>query len=180
MQTGLSDLTVTKKTKGPISGPQYLEPPLIKNNLITAFVADTAWTPDLEGETRRPSLISGVTIEPLNPRKDQRGQLTELLTLREGDIEPIVHVYQVHCEPGSIRGWVYHRWQEDRLCYTEGHFRLALYDLREESETYGALDVLDLGADNPSRVTIPKYVAHALMNAGTTISSFVNLPTRPQ
>ncbi len=98
--------------------------------------------------------------------------------MRGGDMEPIVHVYQVHAEPGSIRGWVYHRWQDDRLAYTEGRFRLALYDLRDDSPSFGKLDVRDLGEDNPMTVRIPAFVAHALKNVGSDRACFVNMPTR--
>jgi dTDP-4-dehydrorhamnose 3,5-epimerase len=54
------------------------------------------------------SLIEGVKIELLNTGTDHRGMLHELLTTRDGDIEPIVHVYQVVAEPNSVRAWVYH------------------------------------------------------------------------
>jgi len=122
--------------------------------------------------------ISGVTFHRLVQRRDDRGYLTELLTMRDNPEEPIVHVYQVHAEPGSIRGWVYHRWQEDRLTFTEGQFRLALYDLREGSPSFRNLEVLDVGAENPARVTIPPHVVHALKNIGPGRACFVNFPTR--
>jgi hypothetical protein len=41
--------------------------------------------------------IEGVKLISLSMGKDDRGELNELLTTRESDIEPIVHVYQVYC-----------------------------------------------------------------------------------
>src|SRR5260370_5207423 len=47
--------------------------------------------------------IEGVTVSSLIPHSDARGSLCELLTTRDGRIEPIVHVYQVTALSGSIR-----------------------------------------------------------------------------
>lgn len=148
-------------------------------DLRHCFKPDDPWVPE-PGPAGAfvPSPIAGVICRRLIQRHDSRGYLTELMTTRDGDAEPIVHVYQVHAEPGSIRGWVYHRWQDDRLAYTEGRFRLALYDLREDSPSFGTLDVRDLGADNPMAVRIPAHVAHVLKNTGTERACFVNMPTR--
>lgn len=142
------------------------------------FVKDRPFTPRTADADGGPMpTIDGVTLEPLCFNGDSRGLLVELLTQRDREHAPIVHVYQVHCEPGSIRGWVYHDRQSDRLCFTAGTLRIALYDLREDSPTAGALNVFDLGAARPCRLTIPPFVAHALHNPGAA-ASFVNLPTR--
>src|SRR5215216_5516007 len=56
-------------------------------------------------------MIEGVSVSKLISHSDSRGSLCELLTARDGPIEPIVHVYEVTALAGSIRAWVYHRWQ---------------------------------------------------------------------
>ena len=89
-----------------------------------------------------------------------------------------MHVYQVVCEPGSIRAWVYHAEQTDRLCYTEGAFRVVLFDLREDSPTAGNLVTLSAGESAPIRLTIPPFVAHGVQNAGMARAAFVNLPNQ--
>jgi dTDP-4-dehydrorhamnose 3,5-epimerase len=121
--------------------------------------------------------IDGVVLERLSPNTDDRGALIELLTTRDGPIEPIVHVYQVIAGPGSLRGWVYHKWQRDRLLYTLGDFEVQLYDVRPDSPTHGEHMVLRLGAARPCRLTIPSLVAHSVRNLGDT-AAFVNMPTR--
>ena len=60
---------------------------------------------------RNEGMIEGVTVSTLISHSDSRGSLCELLTTRDGPIEPIVHVYEVTALAGSIRAWVYHRWQ---------------------------------------------------------------------
>jgi dTDP-4-dehydrorhamnose 3,5-epimerase len=124
-------------------------------------------------------LIDGVTLTPLSRGADGRGSLHELLTLREDVPEPIVHVYQVSAEPKSIRAWVYHKHQSDRLAFTNGEFRVVLYDLRPDSPTFGKLNVFDLGAARRCRLRIPPLVVHGVQNRGDTVANFVNLPTRP-
>jgi dTDP-4-dehydrorhamnose 3,5-epimerase len=113
----------------------------------------------------------------LLPRSDDRGDLFELLTTRDREIEPIVHVYQVWAEPGSVRAWVYHTRQTDRLCFTGGSFRVALCDLRPASKTAGKIVSLLVGATAPTLVQIPSLVAHGVQNIGAERAPFVNLPT---
>ncbi|MFQ6546679.1 dTDP-4-dehydrorhamnose 3,5-epimerase family protein [Aestuariibius sp. 2305UL40-4] len=143
------------------------------------FKPDEPWIPEkTDTAAHDGQLIDGVTITPIKVYGDHRGELVELLTLRDAhpDEEPIVHVYRVTAVPGSIRGWVYHERQADRLAYTQGHFRIVLYDIRKGSPTEGMINVLELGEDNPARLRIPAFVVHAVQNRGET-ASFVNLPT---
>ena len=100
-------------------------------------------------------LIDGVTVTPLVANVDERGSLLELLTTRDGPIEPIVHVYQVAAAPGSIRAWVFHRHQYDRLAFTMGQFEIALYDARPGSRTANRLNVFAVGARQPALLRIP-------------------------
>lgn len=123
-------------------------------------------------------MIDGVTVTPLAFNSDLRGSLCELLTMRDGLIEPIVHVYHVTAEPGSVRAWVYHRLQYDRLAFVNGRFKVVLYDIRPNSSTYGMLNVLNLGRDHPGLLRIPPYVIHAVQNIGEETAAFVNLPTQ--
>jgi dTDP-4-dehydrorhamnose 3,5-epimerase len=121
--------------------------------------------------------IEGCSAVPLVACADERGSLFELLTVRDQPAEPIVHVYQVWAEPLSVRGWIYHARQSDRLCFTAGRFRIALYDLRSDSSTAGALAQFEAGEANPVLLTIPPLVAHWVQNAGPAPAAFVNLPT---
>jgi dTDP-4-dehydrorhamnose 3,5-epimerase len=126
-----------------------------------------------------PLLISGVVVTDLTPHADERGSLCELLTTRDGPIEPLVHVYQVSAAPRSVRAWVYHKHQHDRLAFTNGTFEVVLYDLRPGSPTLNHLNVFRLGAARPASVRIPPCVVHGVRNAGAEWATFVNMPTRP-
>lgn len=125
-----------------------------------------------------PDLIDGVTARPLVANTDQRGSLCELITTRDGPIEPIVHVYQVAAAPGSIRAWIYHRQHHDRFAFTNGRFEVVLYDLRPESGTLNRLDVFVLGVEQPALLRLPPCIIHGVRNAGAEWASFINMPTK--
>lgn len=147
---------------------------------LSDFISDQPLEPVRAGDgaARGDRLIDGVRLQSLIAHRDDRGHLIELLTAGPDLDEPIVHVYHVFAEPGSVRAWVYHRHQFDRLAFTAGTFKVVLFDLREDSATYGLLNELELGEHNPCRLTIPPFVVHGVMNVGDGMSSFINMPTR--
>jgi dTDP-4-dehydrorhamnose 3,5-epimerase len=145
-----------------------------------AFVPDQPMPRQGPGSAReagQPSLIAGVEITTLVGKEDDRGSLHELLTTRDGAIEPIVHVYQVSAAPGSVRAWVYHRHQHDRLAFTNGDVEVVLHDLRPGSPTLRHLNVLRVGTDHPCLLRIPPFVIHGIRNAGLGWAHFTNMPT---
>ena len=151
-----------------------------KTRLVDLFVPDqpVPGAPAIERVNLIENPIAGCIAVRLAGHADSRGELVELLTTRDGPIEEIAHVYQVFAAPGSLRGWVYHARQSDRLAYTNGRLRVVLHDIREESPTFGVMNELIVGEANPVLLTIPPLVAHAVENIGESTASFVNLPTR--
>jgi dTDP-4-dehydrorhamnose 3,5-epimerase len=144
------------------------------------FVDDAPWVekgPFLP-ELRIDDQIDGVRLRRLVTHEDERGGLTVLISNLNEVIAPVPHVYLVSAAPGSIRAWVYHKRQTDRLAYTNGKLRVVLYDLRPESTTYRKLNVVDVGESNRVLLTIPPQVVHAVQNRGLTAATFVNMPTR--
>jgi dTDP-4-dehydrorhamnose 3,5-epimerase len=146
---------------------------------LTDFQPDSPSPPPAAAEAgTSPDMIHGVSTRALIVHADERGSLCELLTTRDEAIEPIVHVYQVTAAPGAVRAWVYHRWQDDRLAFTQGRFRVALYDIRPNSPTRYMLNVFVLGREWPTLLRIPPYVIHGVQNMGHEASIFMNLPTK--
>lgn len=122
-------------------------------------------------------IIQDVEITPLIANSDARGSLVEL-SIFDQLSEPVVHVYQVFAEPGSVRAWVYHKRQFDRLAYTAGSFEIVLFDIRKDSPTYRMLNVIHAGERNRGLLRIPPYVVHGVRNIGKEMASFLNMPTR--
>ena len=89
------------------------------------------------------------------------------------------YVYLVTLRPGSIRGWIVHLEQDDRLFLASGSIKVALYDAREDSRTVGQVNVFFGGTHDRALLSIPPGVFHAVKNVGHTEAVFVNLPSRP-
>jgi len=123
-------------------------------------------------------VIDGVIATELTANADPRGHLFELLTTRDAPVEDIVHVYQVVAAPGSIRAWVYHRYQHDRLVFTSGCFDVILYDIRPDSPTMNRLNVFQVGEQQPGLFDLPPFVIHGVRNTGTEWAFFLNMPTQ--
>lgn len=144
------------------------------------FKDDEPWTPEEEpfSELTIERQIDGVRLQRLTTNFDSRGDLTVLMTDLYDKTHRTPHVYLVTAAAKSVRAWVYHKHQYDRLAYTQGSIRVVLYDLRTDSPTYGVLNVLEVGSANKVLLTIPPYVVHGVQNYGDQDVQFVNMPTR--
>lgn len=144
------------------------------------FTPDRPWTPSGPeyAEVTIPNQIAGVNLRRLEQRADGRGNLVVLMSDRFGEAYTTPHVYLVTAAARSIRAWVYHKRQSDRLAYTQGDLRVVLYDLRPDSPTHGVVNVIDVGAANKIMLTIPPFVVHAVQNRGDQDACFINMPTR--
>jgi len=131
-----------------------------------------------QGLSSQDCIISGVKLLPLQSASDHRGILTELITKRDAIIEEIVHVYQVLAKAGSRRAWIYHLQHSDRLAFTNGVFRIVLYDLRTKSPTYGVINIMVAGIQQPLYLEIPPCVVHGVHNMGNVDASYINMPTK--
>lgn len=123
--------------------------------------------------------IEGVAVRPAVTHADELGTVCEIWDERwDFASEPIPFVYTVTIRPGRVKGWIVHEFQDDRLFFISGSVRVALFDARAESPTYGAVNVHHLGVNRRAIIRIPAGVFHALRNLGTDDVVFVNLPTR--
>jgi len=148
---------------------------------LSQFQKDNAWNTSLDASPAKDLIkgqIEGCQAISLHANSDHRGHLIELLTSRHEPTGPVPHIYQVFAEPHSVRAWIYHAVQTDRLCFTNGLFRIVLFDLREDSPTFERRVELLAGEDEPIRLIIPPFVAHGVQNLGTTRGSYVNMPDR--
>ncbi len=144
------------------------------------FVDDKPWVPsgpEYE-EIRIENQIDGVALRRLEQKADGRGNLVVLMSDRFGEEYRTPHVYLVTAAARSVRAWVYHKRQWDRLAYTLGRLRIVLYDIRPGSPTFGALNVIEAGRDNKVMLTIPPFVIHGVQNLEDEDTYFVNMPTR--
>lgn len=123
--------------------------------------------------------IEGVVVRPATTIVDERGEICEVYNPAWGVMDaPLVYVYQVGLRPGKIKGWVYHKEQDDRLFLSQGALKIVLYDMRDGSPTAGVIQEVCLSERNRGLLVIPRLVVHAVQNIGTQDALFINLPTK--
>lgn len=124
--------------------------------------------------------IEGVDVRPAVTQADELGTVCEIWDERWSFASgPVPFVYTVTIRPGRVKGWIVHELQDDRLFFISGSVRVALFDARTESPTYGMVNVHHLGTNRRAIIRIPAGVFHAMRNLGTDDVVFVNLPTKP-
>lgn len=124
--------------------------------------------------------IADVVVYPLKKFVDERGWLAELFRHDEltEEFYPAMAYISV-TEPGVQRGPHEHIEQADLFCFLgASNFKLRMWDNRRDSETYGNVMTLFVGADNPQAVIVPKGVVHAYKNVGSIPGVVINCPNR--
>ncbi len=122
-------------------------------------------------------LIHGVTLTPAVTHADGRGTLCEILNERVHP-DPIVNVYQFTIRPGMIKGWHIHHLHDDRIFVSQGSLKVVLYDTRDDSPTFGMVNVIHRTEYHRNVMVIPAFVFHAHQNIGNTDVLCISMPTR--
>ena len=131
------------------------------------------------GELTSPR-IAGLVINRRPAIEDARGEIVEIYNPAWGiHPSPLVYVYQASIRPGSVKGWIVHEKQDDRIYTLLGVMRWVFYDNRADSPTYKMLNDVTVSEHNRALLIIPIGVYHAVKNIGSTDAYFINLPTRP-
>jgi len=124
-------------------------------------------------------MIEGVEIKELKVNYDERGHVMEILRHDDKIFKKFGQVYITTAKPGVTKAWHYHKLQDDYFCCVFGKMRLALYDARKKSKTYGKVMDFELGLSNPKLVKIPKGVYHGFKCISEVSAIVVNVPTLP-
>src|SRR5215470_15298545 len=128
----------------------------------------------------RDAEIHGVIIKKLVKFDDTRGWLTELF--RTDDWPEEFHpemAYISSTVPGVTRGPHEHVDQADLFCFLgPSNFKLKVWDNRPDSKTFGNVNTVVVGEDNPAVVLIPRGVVHAYQNVGNVDGIVINCPNR--
>ena len=124
-------------------------------------------------------MIEGVEIKQLTKHADERGSLMELLRCDDAIFRKFGQAYVSLNYPGVVRGWHYHKKQDDHLAVVKGMAKVALYDAREGSPTQGQVDEFFLGEQNNILLKIPVGVMHGYKTVGAEPSLLINFPSEP-
>ena len=130
-------------------------------------------------EAESKQLIDGVQVKQLRWITDERGKLMEMLRCDDAVFAKFGQVYVTTCYPGVVKAWHYHQYQTDNMSVIKGMARIALYDRRERSATYGLVNEFFAGEDNPVLIHIPEKVLHGFKAYGTEPAFIINTVTQP-
>ena len=120
-------------------------------------------------------LIDGVAVRRAKLISDERGRLGEIMRSDDPWFEKFGQVYFTTTYPGVVKAWHYHKKQTDHFYVIKGMLKVALYDEREDSPTYGTVNELYLGEYCPGLVRIPPGVQHGWMCISQTEAYIVNV-----
>lgn len=123
------------------------------------------------------ALIDGVVTRKLRLIPDERGFLMEMFRSDWPEYERFGQAYITAVYPGVVKGWHYHRKQDDHFVCVSGMAKVVLYDDRESSPTRGTINEFFIGERNPMLVKIPKGVYHGFKGIGESLTLIVNVPT---
>jgi dTDP-4-dehydrorhamnose 3,5-epimerase len=106
--------------------------------------------------------LHGVELKKLNTYLDQRGFFREIIRVSDPFFgEGFGQWSHTKSYQGVVKAWHVHQRQVDWWYVVGGRVKVALYDTRRESPTYGQLQELLLGDDvEPTVLRVPPGVAH--------------------
>jgi dTDP-4-dehydrorhamnose 3,5-epimerase len=124
-------------------------------------------------------MIDGVLIVPLRVIPDERGKIMHMLRSDAPHFEQFGEIYFSTVYPGVVKGWHLHREMVLNYAVVTGMIKLVLYDEREGSPTYGAVQELFVGEANYVLVRIPHGVWNGFKGVGVTPAVVANCSTLP-
>ncbi|MFZ5432319.1 MAG: dTDP-4-dehydrorhamnose 3,5-epimerase family protein [Calditrichota bacterium] len=122
-------------------------------------------------------MIHGVTTNKLRLIPDERGRLMEIMRKDQAHYLPVAQIYMTTNYPGVVKAWHFHKKQTDQMTCVKGMVKVALYDGREDSPTYGEVNEFFIGEYNPILLQIPAGVYHGWKCISEGESVVVNCPT---
>ena len=124
-------------------------------------------------------MIEGVRLKHLKVIPDERGRLMEILRRDDPEFLGFGQVYMTSIYPGVVKGWHFHRAQADHVTCVHGMIKLALYDGRPASDTYGEINEHFVGEHRPLLVVIPAGVYHGWKCVSPNEAIVINTVTEP-
>lgn len=124
-------------------------------------------------------MIHGVEVKNLKVIPDERGRLMEVLRCDEKFFKKFGQVYITTAYPGVVKGWHYHKEQEDNMAVVKGMMKIVLFDGRKDSPTFNQVNEYFLGVHSPCLLKIPPMVLHGFKCISDEESVVVNITSEP-
>ncbi|MBN2454994.1 MAG: dTDP-4-dehydrorhamnose 3,5-epimerase family protein [Sedimentisphaerales bacterium] len=121
------------------------------------------------------AMIDGLGVRTAKVLPDERGRLGEIIRADDPWFEKFGQVYFTTTYPGVVKAWHYHGKQTDHFYVIKGMVKIALYDNRKNSPTYGEINQIYLGEHCPGLIRIPPGVQHGWMCVSQVEAYIVNI-----
>ncbi|MHC4756326.1 MAG: dTDP-4-dehydrorhamnose 3,5-epimerase family protein [Planctomycetota bacterium] len=121
------------------------------------------------------ALVEGVGIRRCKVLPDERGRLGEIFRADDPWFEKFGQAYFTTTYPGVVKAWHYHKKQTDHIYVAKGMLKVALFDDRKDSPTYGVVNELYIGEHNPALLRVPPGIQHGWMCISNTEAYIVNI-----
>jgi len=108
--------------------------------------------------------LNGVIITPLAIIPDERGQVMHVLKSNVPHFRQFGELYFSCIYPGVTKGWNLHSASWSNMAVPVGRLKFVLYDMRENSATYGQFQEVYMGDNAYKLLTIPPGIAYAWKN----------------
>lgn len=111
----------------------------------------------------RPPTIDGVILKELTPLLDGRGDVIELWSrpwVEKEGFEVPNHCYQSATDFGVVKCWHLHEVHTDQFAVTRGKIQVSLVDVRQDSPTFGHVNLIFMGIEKPRLLKIPAGIIH--------------------
>jgi dTDP-4-dehydrorhamnose 3,5-epimerase len=122
-------------------------------------------------------MIEGVKTKNLKVVPDERGWLMEILRNDDEVFKNFGQVYLTTAYPDVVKAWHYHKKQTDNFTCIKGMMKVALYDDRAGSRTFGEINEFFVGDNNPMLISVPPLVYHGFKAIGIETAYFLSVPT---
>jgi len=122
-------------------------------------------------------MIEGVETKKLRVIPDERGWLMEILRRDDEIFKNFGQVYLTTAYPDVVKAWHYHKLQTDNFTCIKGTMKVALYDDRKDSSTFGEVNEFFVGDRNPMLISVPPLVYHGFKAVGDETAYFLSIPT---
>ncbi len=124
-------------------------------------------------------MIDGVLIHPLNQIPDERGKIMHMLKNSDPHFEKFGEIYFSTVYPGVVKGWHLHSTMTLNYAVVSGLIKLVLYDDRQGSRTFGAVQEIFIGDSNYALVKVPPLVWNGFKGIGASPAIVANCATIP-
>ena len=123
--------------------------------------------------------IEGIKITPLKIISDNRGSVMHMLRSDSDVFQKFGEIYFSTIFKDSIKAWHLHKEATLNYACIFGKVKLALYDDRTQSVTYGVYQELYLSLDSYSLITIPPNIWNGFKGLNDNHSIIANCLTLP-